>query len=235
MTAAKVIDKMDSQLLSDSYKRYKEDTAAFCTWLCEKAATCGYRHKTKSATAPANNSSDHDVLGTLGERLREKAAKKAMKREAKTTNLTESSSTPIVKITTSTRDLLLQAKAVARSGIVEVPTAMVQVLERAIQVRKRCVELFQLSTSEDSQSTSRHVHFIRILEEISEILAPRIKQAPENLEQDIGDSISDISEDRLDETLENQEKYMSIWKKTKLPMHLLSFAFSKTCTKSRTT
>lgn len=76
---------MDSNILGSSYRRYKEDTNAFMMWLLEKAAVCGYRPlETSKPNQPVcATETPYNVPLTLAEKLREKAAKKALKREEK--------------------------------------------------------------------------------------------------------------------------------------------------------
>lgn len=162
---------MDFEFLTSSYKRYKADTTAFCTWLSAQAAICGYGRK--ESTGPVAN--DAPSTASLADRLREKAAKKATKRLAKASisDTIQSNPSPVTRITT--RDLLTQAKTVA-IGKVKMPAAIITVLKRAIRARKRCSEMFQKSPSQDAESTARHVHFISILEQAMDILEPCIEK-----------------------------------------------------------
>lgn len=120
---------MDIELLTSTYQQYKSDATSFCTWLSEQAAACGYVMKERF-TSPNSKSYKGSSL-SLGEKLREKAAMKAQKREAKKAATAAKSGAPTIQKTT-TRDILLQAQAVANKDLVTLPVKIFEVVKRAL-------------------------------------------------------------------------------------------------------
>lgn len=181
--------------LAGSYQRYKSDTNVFTTWLAKTAETCGYTApKTTvqasgsgSASASASTSTSASASATppdpsksLAEQLREKAAKKAAKKEQKK-QADSQPTTPTVKYSVGTQDLVRQAEIVSRNiARIKIPDTVLQVVGRAIRARKRCTAWFQKTGLED-ESTETHQHFIGILENVVQILSPATTTSIEGL------------------------------------------------------
>ena len=111
----------------------------------------------------------------LAERLRAQADKKAKKREGKKspgtvpeTPILEAPST--VKHTIRTQDLLRQAEIVSQNRKIKVPDAIIHVVKRAVNARKRCAEWFVQTGIDNGRSNAGHEHFIEILEKAMTIL-----------------------------------------------------------------
>ncbi|KAF2813706.1 uncharacterized protein BDZ99DRAFT_380226, partial [Mytilinidion resinicola] len=116
-----------------SYQRYKEDTAAFASWLVQSAESCGFTVKlrTKSTDKPKGK------------------ARKRAKKDATTV------------YTFTTEELALQAEAIAKSGPegVKVPHAILRKLRRAIDTRTRFTTWFATTGFDNGHSNERHAYF----------------------------------------------------------------------------
>jgi hypothetical protein len=123
--------------LAGSYKRYKADTNVFTAWLSQSTAACGYiaPKTTRQQPTPPSNlptpppKAPHPTL-TLAEKLRAQAEKKAKKKEDKKSPVAPEPApveVPIVKHTTSPRELQRQAEIVARNAKIKIPDAILKV------------------------------------------------------------------------------------------------------------
>jgi hypothetical protein len=181
-------DKMIPGSVVGSYQRYKNDTNVFTTWLSKAAAACGYKSPRATAAppfpppkpvlapkSPTATSSASNL--TLAEKLRAQAEKKAKKREEKNKGTSvdlapEPVPIPTLKHTVKTQELLRQAEAVSESPKIKIPDAIMIVVERAIQARKRCTAWFEKTGIDNGESNDGHRHFIEILEQTLKILKP---------------------------------------------------------------
>jgi hypothetical protein len=185
-------------ILAGSYQRYKSDTNVFTTWLSATATKCGYKLPKSAKQEPSVASGSQpprpsaepaasERTLTLAEKLRAQAERKAKKREEKkipavksTEVETELAVVQTTKHTVKTQDLLRQAEAVAKSSKFKIPDAIAQVVERAIQARRRCAVWFQQTGVDNGFSTEGHLHFIGVLEEALKILKPDFGGADAN-------------------------------------------------------
>lgn len=176
--------------LAGSYKRYKQDTALFTTWLAKAAASVGYKpDPTKRTPSVQSGSSKSPAAVETPEvpkastRLKgkdRKAAKHAAEKAKKVIadNEVESSTPSTVKYTITTGDLLRQAEAVMESHVkshIKMPTTLRAIVERAIRARRRCSEWFRKSNVRNVYADKQHVHFIEILEQSLKILEPCVE------------------------------------------------------------
>ncbi|KAG8526668.1 uncharacterized protein KY384_008097 [Bacidia gigantensis] len=184
------------EFLAGSYKRYKQDTALFTTWLAKAAASCGYKPNAteKSTTqhtgSTAKIASDQD-LGTSTSsktgyvpsatgRLKgkdRKAAKALTDQSIGSTPDTPDTETPAstVKYTVTTEELLRQADAIANSDrkmSVQMPASLYRIVQHAIRARQRCSEWFQNAKIRNEHFDKGHTHFVKILQRALEILEP---------------------------------------------------------------
>ena len=104
---------MPPEILAGSYKRYKEDTNVFTTWLSQAAVACGYQAKQEKVHEKPQLNMTQAISVTP--RLKGKARKeaKAAAAEIKKPTLVDEPSPPIVKYNVTTQELLNQAEAVA--------------------------------------------------------------------------------------------------------------------------
>ena len=161
------------EILLASYKRYKEDTNVFTTWLSKAAFACGFKSTDVKPQGQSRKEPPKDAVSKLsGGRLKGKARK-----EAKATASNDKSSqnqaslpTPTVKYTMTTKDLLRQAELVAKSSKTQLPANVLRMVERTIHARQRCTSWFQTVKAKESASTDQHVHFTNILEKALDIL-----------------------------------------------------------------
>lgn len=168
------------QILLGSYKRYKEDTNVFTTWLSQSAKACGYK---------LPDLQPDDVLQSKKQlilnqnpqpsstRLKGKARKEAKKAGDKTDlpqDNRERDSAPVKKYLVATKDILDQAETVARSvkPRIQVPVQILQIVQRSIDARERCQKWFQKTGVKNETSTEGHAHFINVLEKALAILKP---------------------------------------------------------------
>ena len=179
--------------LAGSYKKYKQDTALFTTWLAQAAAACGYKPKVKRSQDPDQSVKvksqaagepsgvSKPTLSSTG-RLKgkeRKAAKDAADKEKKQNVETSNPRVPsTVKYTVTTGELLRQAEAVVQSHIqshVKLPASLQSIVERAIRARQRCSEWFQKSGVQNKYADKQHTHFIEILKQSLTILEPCVE------------------------------------------------------------
>ncbi|KAI4174144.1 MAG: hypothetical protein LQ343_002479 [Gyalolechia ehrenbergii] len=177
------------EFLAGSYKRYKQDTALFTTWLAKAAASVGYK-----PNSTKRSPSDQPVLskppvatgssgvtkpsGRLKGKERKAAKDAADKARKANESIAESQVPSTVKYTITTGELLRQAEAVTRSHVtsaVKIPASLRGVLERAIRARRRCSEWFQKSKVHNEYADKQHTHFIEILEQSLKILEPCVE------------------------------------------------------------
>jgi hypothetical protein len=167
--------------LSGSYKRYKEDTNVFATWLSNTARVCGYKQDVahKPSVTQATTNRQHPVGQAPSARLKGKARKEAKAAVSASKSTSTASASPTIKSAVGTREIIVQAALIADSKKppIAVPVVIQGVLRRAIQARKRCTAWFQKAASEykspeQERSNAAHEHFITVLERASEILEP---------------------------------------------------------------
>lgn len=166
------------RVLSGSYRRYKEDTDVFTTWLSEAAKACGYKPvaRPQNTTAAASSSSTPAAATKNGApkksvRLKgkeRKLAKEAVKQQNSNTAVAQADEVAIVKYTVSTQDILDQATAVANwaKGKMYMPLKVQRVLYRAIQARQRCAAWFEKTDIRSDQSREGHQYFIDVLRKV---------------------------------------------------------------------
>ncbi|TEY84224.1 hypothetical protein BOTCAL_0018g00010 [Botryotinia calthae] len=154
--------------LAGSYRRYKEDTNVFATWLLNTAETCGYNPGYEDETLKSQ-------LAQASTRLKGKARKEAKKAAIDSPPLIQTKLRHI-----STKEILLQAEIIAKhkSPSVEMPKDVQNILERAIMARTRCANWFcnKETDQHTDQSNRTHAYFISILKKALNTLEPCIKK-----------------------------------------------------------
>lgn len=188
------------EILAGSYKRYKEDTNVFATWLSKTAKSCGYKHPGLTDPETISNPSKVNIPGPQGARLKGKArkeAKLAAERNDEPSNASTQANVPVVQYTMRTVDLLEQAKVVAKftKPRIQMPFNILRVVQRAIQARRRCAAWFEKTGAKNDDSIDGHVHFISVLEKALVILescctASNKKSRASTQEQKLKDSAS---------------------------------------------
>lgn len=96
------------EILTGSYKRYKEDTNVFATWLSTTAKACGYKSE-PSSQLPVQK----DAPKTPSSRLKGKARKEAQKAAANGDGPSQDVKLADLQVTrypVKTKDFLEQAK-----------------------------------------------------------------------------------------------------------------------------
>ena len=164
-------------ILFSSYQRYKEDTNVFATWLSQAARSCGYEAPeldTKvpmpSKTAPSVVTASHRLKG----KTRKEAKAAAATSDTSTPKAPDSLPIPVAKYKLTTKRLLEQAQAVAKSmkPKVQLPPDILKVVQRAIHARQRCAAWFEETKSKNVTSIEGHAHFIAVLQQALNILQP---------------------------------------------------------------
>jgi len=157
----------------DTYKQYKEDTLAFTTWLSQVAKSCGWKPLSKPQTSTATT--DSPAAAEKGPRLKGKERKLA--REAAKSAPPKPDAVPpraTVKYEITTKELLDQVEIVAQAKKhkARCPEGVQKVLERAIDLRKRCAAWFRETDFRQkyAESNKGHQHFIDVLEKAAWIL-----------------------------------------------------------------
>lgn len=182
------------EFLAGSYKRYKQDTALFTTWLAQAASSVGYNpNGTKHSPSQQPESVAAEPAHSAapkGARLKGKARKAAKDAAAKVkepnVGTSESQAPSTVKYTITTGELLRQAQAVAQSSRkfnVKMPATLRAVVERAVRARQRCSEWFQKSGVRNQYADKQHTYFISILERSLKILEPCVQSETAGPEQ----------------------------------------------------
>lgn len=97
-------------VLASSYRRYKEDTNVFTTWLSHAAQACGWKPATKPQVTPVElptiNTPKAPRLKGRERKLARDAAKASNQGSNGTAKDPESEALPTVKCTITTGDLL---------------------------------------------------------------------------------------------------------------------------------
>lgn len=182
------------EFLAGSYKRYKQDTALFTTWLAKAASSVGYipngtKHRQSQQPEPLAAEPTQSAE-PKGARLKDKARKAAKdaagKAKEPSVDTSESLAPATVKYTIISGELLCQAEAVAQSYLkfnVKMPASLRVVVERAVRARKRCSEWFQKSGVQNQYADKQHNYFIGILEQSLKILEPCVEPKTAGSEQ----------------------------------------------------
>ncbi len=165
------------EILAGSYKRYKEDTNVFTTWLSQAAIACGYNPAQQEQNKPKPA---YQQTPTPNPRLKGKARKEAKAAAAESKKLLDDfeAPPPTVKYNITTQELLYQAEAVAKSEKIamKVPDSVVRIVQRAIGARKRCASWFQKTgILSEEDSTKTHLHFVATLERALSTLRPDLQ------------------------------------------------------------
>ena len=171
--------------LAGSYKRYKEDTLVFTTWLAKAAQACGYYPDVSKQDAPKQKQAPAPVLQP---RLKGRArvlAKKATKEDGTTPTPSspagsgESRSARMARYAITTEDIIKQAEAVASASKkgkgLQLPANLAQVVERAISARARCTNWFRTvtkATGGSADDDEKHAYFTNTLSAALRILKP---------------------------------------------------------------
>ncbi|KAI4221041.1 MAG: hypothetical protein LQ349_007944 [Xanthoria aureola] len=155
------------ELLAGSYKRYKQDTAVFTTWLAQAGSSVGYnpngtKHPPSQQPEPVAAEPAQSAL-PKGARLKGKARKAAKDAAAKVKE-------PNVGTSES------QAPST-------MPASLRVVVERAVRARQRCSEWFQKSGVRNQYAEKQHTYFISILERSLKILEPCLQSKTAGPEQ----------------------------------------------------
>ncbi len=149
--------------LSNTYKKYKYDTAVVASWLVQTAKRLGYDKPLAPTAVP--------ITSTSG-RLKGKARKEAAK-SGKSADSGQQRRFPL-----AIKDFVPLAEfiaAVNKPKPVLVPAPFATTIHRVIRVRKSfSTQLEACGTATDARSDERHSYFVGILEKVRDILKPRM-------------------------------------------------------------
>ena len=168
--------------LQSTYKTYKEDTNAVASWLAVKAKQCGYSADLLTHTG---GKSAQAKQAAKSQRLKGKARKEAKQAaqaqgaKAAPSSAQGAQSGPVYVI--GTKDFISLAEYIVAftKPVVEVPTSLVKVLDRAIKLRKGHNDWSRETkatgkAADRLKSDETHSYFLGILEQTREILRPRM-------------------------------------------------------------
>jgi hypothetical protein len=165
-----------------SYKRYKEDTNVFATWLSNTARACGYKQDSTNSPSVTQTTANQQAakVQATSTRLKGKPRKEAKAAAAAPGPTLTATPSSTIKSALATKEIIVQAAMIADSKkySATVPIVIQGVLQRAIQARKRCTAWFQTAKPGDKatdyeKSNAAHEHFIAVLERATAILEPR--------------------------------------------------------------
>lgn len=158
-------------LPAGSYKRYKEDTNVFATWLSTTANACGYKSET-SPQPPVQKNAPKIASSRLKGKARKEAQKATANGDGPSQDVKLADYLPVTKCTVKTKDFLDQANVVAKSvrPRIQMPLNILRIVQRAIHARKRCADWFRKTGAKDEASIEGHDHFINVLEKALAIL-----------------------------------------------------------------
>ncbi|KAI2463536.1 hypothetical protein F4781DRAFT_117785 [Annulohypoxylon bovei var. microspora] len=147
------------ETLSSSYRRYKEDTNVFMTWLGRAAEACGYKSDASKAseTAPPTSSS------------KASKAKRGKRQEQvpPSTLAADDYGVASVKHAISTKELAAQVDAISQSKVnIRMPDTIKNYLRLAIEARQRCSNWYENARHEaEVYDQGGHRFFIKVLQD----------------------------------------------------------------------
>ncbi|EME79943.1 uncharacterized protein MYCFIDRAFT_176941 [Pseudocercospora fijiensis CIRAD86] len=157
-------------ILASSYGRYKEDTNLFATWLTKAAQATRYETAKTQPAAPVMTSPKSKGRARM-------LAKKAATESGKVNGAPSPKATtpeqprPAARYMVGTVKIIRQAEAVAASTkYFQLPTPILQAVERAIPARERCTRYFRTGTqaAKDRASDEKHDRFTEVLRKARE-------------------------------------------------------------------
>ena len=160
-------------LLTDTYRRYKQDTNDIATWLATTAGRFGFSMDllTSNETSKVQKS----------QRLKGKARNKAKKAaKGNTVSPSEPPSITLPKYTIGVKDFVTLAEYLAPKADVRVPARLWASMERAIRLRRTHNDYHALQQANDTKpgNDEGHYYFLGILEKVRDVLKPRYQAGP---------------------------------------------------------
>ena len=164
--------------LQSSYLTYKEDTDTLAKWLAVKAKQCGYPADLLSPSDYPTPSTQQNNPSQKPKGAKRKQVKHPEKENAPPTKIPNSpASAP--KYTIKVKDFTAFAECIARFNkpAVKVPLTVVQILNRAINLRQQHntwsrAQPESAASNSVEESNQSHAHFLGILERTREVLKP---------------------------------------------------------------
>lgn len=159
---------MPSELLHGRYRRYKEDTSVFTTWLHCAAEACGYKAWTSSQLDdnPTHITPNH-VSETPSHLFQGRVHS-----PAESSSQSQKPAITAVKHKVSISELLRQAETVVNhttKGLI-LPEVILNALKRAIAARQSSADWYARAGIQN-ESDKRHLHFIDTLRTILDLLS----------------------------------------------------------------
>jgi hypothetical protein len=158
---AELSTKMISEELYSTYDLYKKDTKTIATYLASKGQQCGYELEIFR----------EKILEPLGG-----TNKKKLGHHHKTVAMgsasTASKKTYIIPVA-SFRPLAHHI-AGYDTPAVQIPRSFLLILERTISARRECNKYFRRHSKDLAEENDKHAYFIGVLENVREILRPRV-------------------------------------------------------------
>lgn len=193
--------------LQSSYLTYKQDTDILAKWLALKAKQCGYPADLLSTSDPLTSSTQTKRPSQKPKGAARKQARHAGKENAPPPK-SPNSLAGAPKYTIKVKDFAALAECIARFNkpAVKVPLTVVEVLNRAINLRQQR-HTWSRAQSESAASTGveesnqSHAYFLGMLERTREILKPRMP--PETIDDFLSKPSSGSSDQATSDTQAN--------------------------------
>ena len=193
--------------LQSSYLTYKQDTDILAKWLALKAKQCGYPADLLSTSDPLTSSTQTKRPSQKPKGAARKQARHAGKENAPPPK-SPNSPAGAPKYTIKVKDFAALAECIARFNkpAVKVPLTVVEVLNRAINLRQQR-HTWSRAQSESAASTGveesnqSHAYFLGMLERTREILKPRMP--PETIDDFLSKPSSGSSDQATSDTQAN--------------------------------
>ena len=190
-------------VLLDSYKQYKSDTAQLATWLAETARACGCT--SESINQPT----------CKPPRLKGRARTEAKKNtRGSSISFHEPTTTTTAKHPLALKEFSTFAKAIAtfETPPVRVPPTILRIGKYAISARKRCAKWFSMQADNGSaleeQHNRAHMHVVDVLEEVLDLLQSRCVLDDGTRKDQV--EVDRHKENSSDKVLKNRFEYLDI-------------------------
>jgi hypothetical protein len=165
---------MSPSFFHTSYKQYKDDTNHIASWLATTAKRCGYSSDLLTSTAAKNDAQTAPKLKGRARKLARDAAKAAPSKQPALQSKDEARAKKVYII--ARKDFVTLADFIAsyNKPSVQVPAALLALLNRAIALRKRHAQWYSHDLSDENlKSNATHDHFVGVLEKVRDTLKPR--------------------------------------------------------------
>jgi hypothetical protein len=195
---------MSPSFFHTSYKQYKDDTNHVASWLATTAKRCGYPSDLLTSAAAKKDAQTAPKLKGRARKLARDAAKASPSKQPALQSKDETRAKNIYTI--ARKDFVTLADFIAsyNKPTVQVPAAILTLLNRAIALRKRHARWYSHDLSDENlKSNATHDYFVGVLENVRDTLKPRSHSHISNPSTEIQDDYTAAS--NLFDTLKIEE------------------------------